>query len=127
MIVFDCEQMYVSEIKCMETRKRRRPSGGTLCRQKKSRRLLPYVPCTDPQRRLEQMASLATALTSLGVEFTDSLSYGLAPRSANRADNEKGGMQVHTAFRISGFQSFNMSYSFHGCMFAWLCRHSIGL
>ena len=62
--------------------------------QKKSRRLLPYVPCTDPQRRLEQMASLATALTSIGVEFTDSLSYGLAPRSANRADNEKGGMQV---------------------------------
>jgi hypothetical protein len=84
----------IAELKCIETRKRRRPSGGTLCRQKKSRRLLPYIPCTDPQRRLEQMASLATALTSIGVEFTDSLSYGLAPRSANRAENEKGGMQV---------------------------------
>ena len=83
-----------AETKCIGTRKRRRPSGGTLCRQKKSRRLLPYVPCTDPQRRLEQMASLATALTSIGVEFTDSLTYGLAPRSANRAENEKGGMQV---------------------------------
>ena len=83
-----------AEMKCIETRKRRRPSGGTLCRQKKSRRLQPYVPCTDPQRRLEQMASLATALTSIGVEFTDSLSYGLAPRSANRAEMEKGGMQV---------------------------------
>ncbi|KAG0571258.1 hypothetical protein KC19_VG001000 [Ceratodon purpureus] len=85
---------FTTETKCIGTRKRRRPSGGTLCRQKKSRRLLPYVPCTDPQRRLEQMASLATALTSIGVEFTDSLSYGLAPRSANRAEYEKGGMQV---------------------------------
>lgn len=94
-------RLFFAETKCIETRKRRRPSGGTLCRQKKSRRLLPYVPCTDPQRRLEQMASLATALTSLGVEFTDSLTYGLAPRSANRADNERGGMQVMTQSRIS--------------------------
>ncbi|XP_024364099.1 histone-lysine N-methyltransferase ATXR6 [Physcomitrium patens] len=85
---------FTAELKCVETRKRRRPSGGSLCLQKKSRRLLPYVPCAEPQRRLEQMASLATALTSIGVEFTDSLSYGLAPRSANRAENEKGGMQV---------------------------------
>lgn len=74
-------------MKCLETRKRRRPSGG-------SRRLLPYVPCDDPQRRLEQMASLATADTSIGVEFVDFLSYRLTPRSSNRADSERGGMQV---------------------------------
>jgi len=40
------------------------------------------------------MASLAAALTSLGVDFCDSLSYGYAPRTANRAAHEKGGMRV---------------------------------
>lgn len=85
-------------IKDMEARKRKRPSGGALCRQKKSRRLLAYVPCTDHERKIEQMASLATALTSIGVAFNDSLAYGLAPRSANRAVNEKGGMQVINLF-----------------------------
>lgn len=80
--------------KCTEGRKRRRPSGGGFCRHKKSRKLLPYVPCTDPQRRIEQMASLATALTAVGVSFTDTLAYGLAPRSANCASFETGGMQV---------------------------------
>ncbi len=78
----------------MEVRKRRRQSGGSLCRQKKSRRLLPYIPCSDPHRRLEQMASLATALTSVGVSFTDKLLYSFAPRMANTARLEKGGMQV---------------------------------
>ncbi|CAK9207221.1 unnamed protein product [Sphagnum troendelagicum] len=78
---------------CGEVRKRRRQSGGSLCRQKKSRRLLPYIPCSDPHRRLEQMASLATALTSVGVSFTDKLLYSFAPRMANTARLEKGGMQ----------------------------------
>lgn len=56
--------------------------------------MLPYVPTIDPQRRLKQMASLATALTSIGVQFSDSLSYRYAPRTANRAAHEKGGMRV---------------------------------
>ena len=62
--------------------------------QKKGSRLLPYVPTSDPQRRLEQMASLAAALTSIGLDFSDSLSYGYAPRTANRSAHEKGGMRV---------------------------------
>lgn len=63
-------------------------------RPSSSPRLLPYVPTTDMQRRLEQMASLAAALTGLGVGFSDSLSYVYAPRTANRAAYEKGGMRV---------------------------------
>lgn len=62
--------------------------------QKRGPRLLPYVPTIDLQRRLEQMASLAAALSSIGLDFSDSLSYGYAPRTANRAANEKGGMRV---------------------------------
>ena len=42
------------------------------------------------------MGSLATALTTSGVEFSDKLTYmpGMAPTSANRPALEKGGMQV---------------------------------
>lgn len=42
------------------------------------------------------MASLATALTAMGAKFSDKLTYvpGMAPRSANRASLEHGGMQV---------------------------------
>lgn len=78
-------------------KQRGRPSTGP--------RLLPYVPTADLQRRLEQMASLAAALTSLGVDFSDSLSYAYAPRNANRAAHEKGGMRVlrkHYALQIHG-------------------------
>lgn len=63
---------------------------------KKRRKLLPFNPTEDPERRLQQMASLATALRASGTEFSDELTYvtGMAPRSANRAVLEKGGMQV---------------------------------
>jgi hypothetical protein len=42
------------------------------------------------------MASLATALTATGTEFSNELTYmpGMAPRSANRAALEHEGMQV---------------------------------
>lgn len=42
------------------------------------------------------MASLATALTRSGVDYSDTLTYipDLAPRSANNPEFEKGGMQV---------------------------------
>eukprot|EP01018_Ginkgo_biloba_P029121 Gb_33312 [translate_table: standard] len=64
---------------------------------KKRRRLLPFTPTKDAVRRLQQMASLATALTTVGVQFSDELTYvpGMAPRSANRAAMEKGGMQIN--------------------------------
>lgn len=42
------------------------------------------------------MASLATALIATGAVFSNELTYvaGMAPKSANRAALEKGGMQV---------------------------------
>lgn len=63
---------------------------------KKKRRLLPFNPSNDEKKRLEQMASLATALSSTGTKFSDELTYarGWAPRSANRSVLESGGMQV---------------------------------
>lgn len=75
-------------------RKRRR--GNSLVLSKKKRKLLPFNPTEDPERRLEQMASLATALLASCTEFSDELTYrpGMAPRSANCAALEIGGMQV---------------------------------
>ncbi|KAL3630719.1 Histone-lysine N-methyltransferase atxr6 [Castilleja foliolosa] len=79
-----------------DCRKRRKRIGGLAVPKKKSRKLLPFVPSDDPARRLEQMASLAAALTATGAEFSNELTYGLrmAKRSANRAVFEKDGMQV---------------------------------
>ncbi|KAI5070153.1 hypothetical protein GOP47_0014496 [Adiantum capillus-veneris] len=76
-------------------RKRRKTNSGIFLK-KKSRRLLAFTPSKDPSQRLKQMASLATAMTNSGVEYSDVLTYmpGLAPRSANDASLEKGGMQV---------------------------------
>ncbi|KAK9293035.1 hypothetical protein L1049_021019 [Liquidambar formosana] len=78
-----------------DSRKRRRRSGS-LVLQKKRRRLLPYIPTEDPSQRLKQMGSLASALSALQMEFSDDLTYlsDLAPRSANQAKFENGGMQV---------------------------------
>lgn len=78
-----------------DARKRRRRSGS-LVLQKKRRRLLPFVPAEDPEKRLKQMGSLASALSALHMKFSDSLTYSssLAPRAANQAMFENGGMQV---------------------------------
>ncbi|GLU21292.1 hypothetical protein SLE2022_374380 [Rubroshorea leprosula] len=75
-------------------KKRRRPSS--IGRLKKKRKLLAYNPTEDPQRRLEQMASLATALKASRTKFSNELTYrpAMAPRSANFAALERGGMQV---------------------------------
>eukprot|EP01018_Ginkgo_biloba_P012475 Gb_02491 [translate_table: standard] len=83
----------LSQTSYQEGRKRRRRS---LVVSKKKRRLLPFTPSRDPIRRLEQMGSLATALTTSGVEFSDKLTYrpGMAPRSVNQASLEMGGMQI---------------------------------
>ncbi|XP_038709852.1 probable Histone-lysine N-methyltransferase ATXR5 isoform X2 [Tripterygium wilfordii] len=78
-----------------DARKRRRRCGS-LVLQKKRRRLLPFIPSEDPDRRLKQMGTLASALTALQMEFSDELTYmpDLAARSANQAMLEDGGMQV---------------------------------
>ncbi|XP_057979890.1 probable Histone-lysine N-methyltransferase ATXR5 isoform X3 [Malania oleifera] len=76
--------------------RKRRKRSGSLVLYKKRRRLLPFTPTEDPARRLKQMGSLATALTALKMEFSDGLTYMLvmAPKSANQAKFENGGMQV---------------------------------
>ncbi|XP_024017767.1 probable Histone-lysine N-methyltransferase ATXR5 isoform X2 [Morus notabilis] len=78
-----------------DARKRRRRSGS-LVMQKKRRRLLPFISSEDRAQRLKQMGSLASALTTLKMEFSDDLTYvpGMAPKSANQSDFEDGGMQV---------------------------------
>ncbi|XP_077243112.1 TRITHORAX-RELATED PROTEIN 6 [Tasmannia lanceolata] len=80
---------------CQDNRKKRKRLGGLVV-SKKKRKLLPFNPSEDPARRLKQMASLATALTATGTEFSNELTYvpGMALRSANRAILERGGMQV---------------------------------
>lgn len=79
-----------------EGKKRKRKAGGIRLVSKKKRKLLPFNPSDDPARRLRQMASLATALTATGAVFSNELTYvpGMAPRAANRAALESGGMQV---------------------------------
>nr|XP_043625012.1 histone-lysine N-methyltransferase ATXR6-like isoform X2 [Erigeron canadensis] len=76
--------------------KKRRRTGSSLATTKKKRRLLPYTPSEDPETRLRQMASLATALTAAGAVFSNDLTYlpGMASKSANRPSFEKQGMQV---------------------------------
>ncbi|OMO98292.1 hypothetical protein COLO4_14015 [Corchorus olitorius] len=78
-----------------DTRKRRRRSRSLLL-LKKRRRLLPFIPSEDPNQRLKQMGTLASALTALQMEFSDDLTYSpdMAPRCANQAKFENGGMQV---------------------------------
>ncbi|KAJ9679992.1 hypothetical protein PVL29_021778 [Vitis rotundifolia] len=78
-----------------ESQKRRKRSSSLVV-SKKKRKLLPFNPTEDPLRRMEQMASLATALTATRTEFSNELTYipGMAPKSANRAVLEHGGMQV---------------------------------
>ncbi|GJN16633.1 hypothetical protein PR202_gb03641 [Eleusine coracana subsp. coracana] len=79
----------------LDARRRRKRS---LVMHKKRRRILPFVPSEDGVRRLKQMASLATALTSSDTDFSNELTYmpGMAPRSSNQARLEEGGMQVLT-------------------------------
>ncbi|XP_008775399.2 histone-lysine N-methyltransferase ATXR6 [Phoenix dactylifera] len=84
-----------SEFETRGGRKRKKKTGGLVVAKKK-RKLLPFNPSEDPKRRLEQMQSLATALTATGAEFSNELTYlpGMAPRSANCSALEQGGMQV---------------------------------
>ena len=68
---------------------------------------MPFVPTQDLGRRLEQMGSLATTLTSVGVEFSDEFTYrpGMDPGSANKAMMEKDGMQVESHWQIQSLNS----------------------
>ncbi|XP_066315919.1 probable Histone-lysine N-methyltransferase ATXR5 isoform X1 [Miscanthus floridulus] len=82
--------------KCRLSQDARRRRKRSLVMHKKRRRILPFVPSEDGARRLKQMASLATALTSSKTEFSNELTYmpNMAPRSSNMARLEVGGMQV---------------------------------
>ncbi|KAK9147225.1 hypothetical protein Scep_005982 [Stephania cephalantha] len=90
---FRIQRSSESALKPSKDNKKRRKC---LVISKKKRRLLPFNPSEDHERRLHQMASLATALTTTGTEFCNDLTYmpGMAPRSANCAALEGGGMQV---------------------------------
>ncbi|KAF2561081.1 hypothetical protein F2Q70_00018770 [Brassica cretica] len=90
-------------------KKRKRTS---LVMSKKKRKLLPYNPTVDPQRRLEQMASLATALRASNTEFSNKLTYvhSKALRSANKAVLEKGGMQIVIWLENAAAQSALLKY-----------------
>lgn len=88
--------IFCKTIPCsLDSRKRRRRWAPPVF-PKKRRRLLPFIPHEDCGRRLKEMSSLASALTASQMEFCDDLYYspGLAPRSANQAKIERGGMQV---------------------------------
>ncbi|EYU30388.1 hypothetical protein MIMGU_mgv1a020259mg, partial [Erythranthe guttata] len=76
-----------------DTKKRRRRTS-TIEFRKKRRRLLTHIPSQDPARRLAQMRSLAMAMTSKNLEYSNELTYSpvMAPRSANRSSYEYGGM-----------------------------------
>ncbi|XP_009597715.1 probable Histone-lysine N-methyltransferase ATXR5 [Nicotiana tomentosiformis] len=87
-------QVMVKCTSAQDSRKRRKRCS--LVFHKRRRRLLPFTPTEDPPRRRVQMTSLASALTALNMEFSDELTYmpDMAPRSANCAKFESGGMQV---------------------------------
>ncbi|KAA8540066.1 hypothetical protein F0562_026758 [Nyssa sinensis] len=93
---FRIQRSSESTQKLSQDGRKRRRRASSLVMSKKRRRLLPFNPSEDPARRLEQMASLATALTASGTEFSNVLTYMpvMAPRSANHAALERGGMQV---------------------------------
>ncbi|PWZ09170.1 putative Histone-lysine N-methyltransferase ATXR5 [Zea mays] len=82
--------------KCRLSQDGRRRRKRSLVMHKRRRRILPFVPSEDGARRLKQMASLATALTSSKTKFSNELTYmpNMAPRSSNLARLEVGGMQV---------------------------------
>lgn len=103
--------------------RKRRKRANSLVVSKKKRKLLPFIPTEDPTRRLEQMASLATALTATGTEFSNVLTYkpGMAPRSANCSALERGGMQVNwktMTFAIH-FHVKNLTFKCFGKVTRW--------
>ncbi|XVE58331.1 hypothetical protein DITRI_Ditri04bG0161300 [Diplodiscus trichospermus] len=93
---FRIQRSFASSDKLSQSNIKKRKRASGLAISKRKRKLLAFNPTEDPQRRLEQMASLATALRASGTEYIDELIYrpGMAPRSANSAALEKGGMQV---------------------------------
>lgn len=89
------KRVYVAE-RCASPQDAKKRRRHTLVHCKRRRRLLPFTTTKDDNQRLAQMGSLAAALTSLHIKFSNDLTYssGMALRSANQASLEKGGMQV---------------------------------
>lgn len=101
MLLFICYQSLLNFdfailITTLADSRRRKRRTCPIVHHKKRRRLLPYTPSNDTDKRLEQMRSLACALTSLNMEYSDDLTYSfdMAPRGANMSSFENGGMQV---------------------------------
>ncbi|KAG0530850.1 hypothetical protein BDA96_05G222600 [Sorghum bicolor] len=90
----DEQDAQASECKVSKGARRRRKRS--LVMHKKKRMILPFVPSKDGARRLKQLESLATALTTSKTEFSNELTYmpNMAPRSSNLARLEVGGIQV---------------------------------
>lgn len=86
--------LLVFEEETIKHKRRSRPRPLTM--KKRSRRLLPFVPSKDPLQRDAQLRTLASALTSLNMKYSNELTYipGMAPRSANQSMFELGGVQV---------------------------------
>ncbi|KAL5703630.1 putative Histone-lysine N-methyltransferase atxr5 [Ranunculus cassubicifolius] len=89
------EQLNPEKCSSLQDSRKRRRRSEPLVMYKRRRRMLPFSPTQDDARKLEQMGSLATALTALHMEFSNDLTYisGMAPKSANQASLEHGGMQ----------------------------------
>ncbi|TKY66721.1 Histone-lysine N-methyltransferase ATXR5 [Spatholobus suberectus] len=88
---------------------KRQKCSAPLVLHKEKRGLLPFVPTKDPAQKLKQMGFLTSALTTLNMEFSDHLTClpGMAPRSANQAVLENGGMQILSKEEMETFEHFN--------------------
>ncbi|KAG6535537.1 hypothetical protein ZIOFF_000559 [Zingiber officinale] len=84
----------ILQLEVTDGKKRKRRS--IVMYKKRRRRLLPFNPTEDLALRLQQMSSLAAALTAMNMEFSNELTYlpTMVDRSSNQANLEKGGMQV---------------------------------
>ena len=68
---------------------------------------MPFVPTQDQARILEKMGSIVIVVTSVGVEFSDELTYrpGMDLGLANKDMMEKDGMQVDSHWQIQSLYS----------------------
>ncbi|XP_042431540.1 probable Histone-lysine N-methyltransferase ATXR5 isoform X2 [Zingiber officinale] len=94
-------QMANDEKCCPSQDGKKRKRRSIVMYKKRRRRLLPFNPTEDLALRLQQMSSLAAALTAMNMEFSNELTYlpTMVDRSSNQANLEKGGMQADGLIR----------------------------